>query len=378
MRKSDRRLTGRRTLPIVWCLGALVLWFNARDSAASPPSLDPNPVHWDVYEKLWVPGIAPALADEPIRGEWDASLATTFLDDVSTKWVRHNHCGTCHTSVPYLMTMELDANGAHAAAVAEVREAVIRNATSHLDQPDQFTNFLVPPAASALAIQDARSGAPADPRVVRLFESMWQLQSSDGSWLYPKQDGFLPFLERDRTYVAMLVALAAGYDPAEVAGSHLSSPALKRLRHYLQVHKPYSVHHQAVLLWASVRTSGLLTSSEQSLYQNRLLALQRPDGGWTLPSLGSWTRHDGSFNDPTGPSDGYATGLAAVVLCERGLAQSPAVARALAWLERNQRVSGRWYTRSLYSDRFKGYLSNAATAYAVMALTECRRSTPSP
>jgi squalene-hopene/tetraprenyl-beta-curcumene cyclase len=93
--------------------------------------------------------------------------------------------------------------------------------------------------------------------------------------------------------------------------------------------------------------------------------------------MGTWPRHDGAPNDPHGPSDGYATSLAALALCESGYGKSTAPLRsAIAWLERNQRASGRWFTRSTYSDRFRNYLSNMATAYAIMALDSCGASKP--
>jgi squalene-hopene/tetraprenyl-beta-curcumene cyclase len=91
-----------------------------------------------------------------------------------------------------------------------------------------------------------------------------------------------------------------------------------------------------------------------------------------LPSLGPWKRHDGSPNDPTAPSDGYGTGFVVFVLRQAGVpAADPAVARGVAWLEANQRESGRWFTRSLSTDNAH-YISNAGTAFAVMAIKACR------
>lgn len=52
--------------------------------------------------------------------------------------------------------------------------------------------------------------------------------------------------------------------------------------------------------------------------------------------------------------------------------------RAPGWIQQHRRESGRWYTRSLYSDRFQNYLSNMGTAYAVMALNSCRTNGPNP
>jgi squalene-hopene/tetraprenyl-beta-curcumene cyclase len=103
----------------------------------------------------------------------------------------------------------------------------------------------------------------------------------------------------------------------------------------------------------------------------QLRALQRPDGGWCLPALGDWKRHDGTPNDPEAPSDGYATGLVVYVLRQSGVAATDAsVARGVGWLKTHQRASGRWFTRSLSTDRFH-YITNAGTGFAVMALKAC-------
>jgi squalene-hopene/tetraprenyl-beta-curcumene cyclase len=91
--------------------------------------------------------------------------------------------------------------------------------------------------------------------------------------------------------------------------------------------------------------------------------------------LGTWPRLDGEPNNPNGPSDGYATGLVAVALCSNGYgARTPQIARSIAWIMSNQRASGRWYTRSTYSDQLKGYITNLATAYAMMAIQTCQGS----
>src|SRR5262249_41861309 len=99
--------------------------------------------------------------------------------------------------------------------------------------------------------------------------------------------------------------------------------------------------------------------------------LQHEDGGWSLPSLGEWKRRDGSDNDKKAPSDGYATGFVVYVLRQAGVsADDKAVRRGVAWLKAHQRESRRWVTFSLNNDRAH-YITNAGTAYAVLALQAC-------
>ena len=87
-----------------------------------------------------------------------------------------------------------------------------------------------------------------------------------------------------------------------------------------------------------------------------------------------WKRHDNTPLDMS--SDGYATGLVAYALEQVGATQAePQLKRALAWLSKNQIDSdGRWPAVSMNNNRpvlsdTGLFMSDAATAYAVLALT---------
>jgi squalene-hopene/tetraprenyl-beta-curcumene cyclase len=114
-----------------------------------------------------------------------------------------------------------------------------------------------------------------------------------------------------------------------------------------------------------------MDKAERKRTVKALLALQREDGGWSLPSLGAWKRLNGSPQDKVAPSDGYATGLVLYVLRQAGVgaAEKP-VQRGVAWLKANQRESGRWFTRSLNREG-RHYISNTGTAFAILALKAC-------
>ncbi|HUR52905.1 MAG TPA: hypothetical protein VMZ71_02155, partial [Gemmataceae bacterium] len=110
---------------------------------------------------------------------------------------------------------------------------------------------------------------------------------------------------------------------------------------------------------------------EQKKVIAELKEKQNADGGWCLPSLGNYKRRDKSANDPASPSDGYGTGFVVYVLRQAGVsADDAAVAKGVTWLKSNQRASGRWYTRSLTNDAAH-YITNAGTAFCVMALDAC-------
>jgi squalene-hopene/tetraprenyl-beta-curcumene cyclase len=337
----------------------------------STPAYDSAPVEWSAYEGMWVKDFPRASAHEPRLAAYDPGKAAKFLDDISLKFTRQNKCATCHTNVAYLMARPLIRGAGTSAATAEVRSLLLNVADEQLAKPTPFLPVYLAPIVSAVVIHDARIGGTMNRQVREMFDHLWSLQDGDGSWHYPTQH-FLPLMERDFRYIAMLVALAVGFAPDHYYDTNAAKPGFLKLQDYIRSHRPENDHDRAVLLWASVRTPGLLNRAEQEAYQRGLLALQNRDGGWTLPALGTWPRHDGAPNDPHGPSDGYATALTALALCESGYGKANAsIQRAMEWLNHNQRASGRWFTRSTYSNRFRNYLSNMATAYAIMAIDSC-------
>jgi squalene-hopene/tetraprenyl-beta-curcumene cyclase len=224
--------------------------------------------------------------------------------------------------------------------------------------------------ASALAINDSVTTGTLHPLTRRALDRMWTVQKPDGGWNWLKCDW--PPLEHDDYHGAIVAALGVGHAPGNYAGGETARPGMERLKSYLRVNPPPDFHHQTMLLWASTRLDGLMDAGQKAATIRSLKSLQRADGGWCLPSLGRWKRRDGTANDPNAASDGYATGLVVFVLREAGIsAADPAIERGVAWLKANQRASGRWYTRSLNNDKAH-YISNAGTAFAVMALKACQ------
>jgi len=155
---------------------------------------------------------------------------------------------------------------------------------------------------------------------------------------------------------------------------------LKLLREYLVRERQSQILIDRVfLLWASTRISGLLTPEQQQAIVEEALSQQQADGGFSLSNfVGGWKRHDNTPLETR--SDGYATGVVAFVLQEAGVPRDrPQLKRALAWLEQNQdKAEGRWLAYSLNKQRDLAtdvgkFMSDAATAYAAMALTKASR-----
>jgi squalene-hopene/tetraprenyl-beta-curcumene cyclase len=256
-----------------------------------------------------------------------AARAAAFLDSAALHWTRRKQCVTCHTNLPYLWARPA-LKSHEGPAMGEVRAFLERIAdtweagkpTRKLVVPYAWDSQIVGTAV-ALAVHDARTTGKLHPLTRRALEKTWALQKPEGSWSWPDCDW--PPLERDE--------------------------------------------------WASIKLEELMDVPGREATLRNLLSLQREDGGWCLPAFGEWKRHDGSPNRKDSPSDGYATGLAVLVLRQAGFAADhPAVKRGADWLLSNQRESGRWFTRSLGTDDYH-YLTHVGTAYAVMALEACGR-----
>jgi squalene-hopene/tetraprenyl-beta-curcumene cyclase len=222
--------------------------------------------------------------------------------------------------------------------------------------------------AAALAFNDAATSGTLSPLTRKALDRMWTVQRADGGWNWLKCNW--PPMESDDEYGAALAALAAGVAPETYAASEPARAGLAKLRGYWQQHPPPTLHHEAMLVWADTYLPEPLQAVKSQAVVDKLWQLQRPDGGWSLATLGNWRRADGSAQD-TEHSDGYGTGFVAYVLRRAGApADDPRLQRAVAWLKGNQRESGRWFTRSLYKDS-QHFITHAGTAFAVMALQTC-------
>jgi hypothetical protein len=140
-------------------------------------------------------------------------------------------------------------------------------------------------------------------------------------------------------------------------------------------HGKVALLNQLMGIWAaSGRMRDLLTDEQRQSTIDAVFALQQPDGGWSTSSLGSYKRSDNTSNETR--TDGYGTALATLALQEAGIPANDAhVVKGLDWLRRNQdRATGRWTATSLNKQRDPEsepgkFMNDAATAYAVLALT---------
>lgn len=324
---------------------------------------------------------APATPDEPLAGALSLSRSAEYLDAVTLAWLRERRCASCHTGYPYLLARG-SAGDSKAPAVCRVR-TFLEDRVAAWDRGGKGAGYLkgegpvkltegvteVVAVAATLALHDAQSTGKLHPRTRQALARMWELQRPDGAWAW-NRTGLAP-LEHDEYYGAVYAALGVGHAPEGYATSAAARKGVARLQGYFRKNPPPDLHHRTWLLWASLGLDGLTAPAERRRTIKDLLALQRADGGWGLPSLGRWKRRDGRPDAKRAASDGYATGLVLYVLRQAGVPVTDApVRRGVRWLRANQRASGRWFTRSLNGCRGNS-IANAGTAFAVMALKAC-------
>ncbi|MBY0514933.1 MAG: hypothetical protein K2P78_13590 [Gemmataceae bacterium] len=315
-----------------------------------------------------VPPPAPTKPDEPAAAAFSPAKAGEYLDGVGVNWTRERQCITCHTNLPYLLARPALPGDA---GWKEVRKFLEDDVAKWQAGGKPRGDAYVVATALALAFNDARTTGKLHPMTRAALDRMWATQRATGEWAWLKCDW--PPMEHDDYYGATLAALAVGIAPDGYAKTDAAQAGVAKLKAYFARTPAPDLHHRAMLLWASTHLDGLMTADERKKVVAGLRAKQHADGGWSLPSLGTYRRRDEAktLNDPNAPSDGYGTGFVVYVLREAGVpADDAAITTGVAWLKGNQRASGRWYTRSLNNDKAH-YITNAGTAFCVLALNAC-------
>ena len=314
----------------------------------------------------------PITAEEPLAREFSAIRAARYLDTVALHWQKSRNCAACHVNLGYLFVRP--ALSSFVKDSGEVRTLFEEYITQRWSKKPPRNVQEVVVVASGLAFNDLQTTGRLHPITRQALQTMWQFQREDGGWTW-RNDGYPP-TEYDEHYGVTLAALAAGIAPDGYAQSPEAAPGLQKIRRFLKDHPPLSLHHRAMIAWASCYVEGLMNDRQREQTLAKLLAKQRPDGGWSTPGLlADWKglkRLDGKPHD-TKTSDAYATGF--VIVVARALGTPPdsePLRRGIDWLLKNQRISGKWFCRSPAKDS-RHYFANFGSAFAILALQACDR-----
>jgi squalene-hopene/tetraprenyl-beta-curcumene cyclase len=352
-----------------------------------------------------------------VQKRWSAGAAANYLDTREAQWAAwpgaaRDHgtfCVSCHTALPYALARPALRRVLGETAVSGEEKKLVRNVGERVrlwdgigpyysdkdvgiykTEESRGTEAIL--NALILANHDVQQGQlGAHTRTA--FDHMWELQETtgklQGSWPWLQFGHQEPWEADDSQYYgACLAAIAVGIAPEDYRALPNVQDRLKLLREYLnREYSQQSTMNRVALLWASTKLPGLLDSKQQKAIVDEVLKKQRADGGWqlsplswkwrgwTLASIGRiWLLSDGSLAPRS--SDGYATAIISFVLPQAGIpVDNPQLQRALSWLARNQTNQGYWLSSSPNKRRSPSsnvgrFMTDAATAYAVLALTE--------
>jgi squalene-hopene/tetraprenyl-beta-curcumene cyclase len=305
----------------------------------------------------------PNVPDEPVAETFSLEKAVRFLDQAALDWTRSRGCFACHTNYLYLLARPMV--DADVLAHRQVRQALEAMVEQRWPEQGPRWDAEVVMTAAVLALNDRLTMGTLHPTTRKALDRLWTVQRDDGgvSWLKCNW----PPMESDDDFGVCMMLLGALAAPGDYARTEPAQSGIQKIRTYLENHPPPTLHHRAMLLWASGYSSEVLSAPERDAIVEQLFAAQHPAGGWNLAALGNWQRSDGSAQDTSAP-DGYGTGFVLYVLRQAGVPKDdPRIERALAWLQNHQRSTGRWFTRSLWRDN-KHFITHAGTAFAVMAL----------
>jgi squalene-hopene/tetraprenyl-beta-curcumene cyclase len=332
---------------------------------------------------------------------WDQKSAAAYLDSRATWWAawpkaardHDTFCVSCHTTLPYLVSRSsLRVRGSEPTAS---ERKLLDNLSTRVQRWQEVQSFYPDSGGlprshqsrvteavlnALILVQYDKDKAELGETAKAALGNMWALQEKTG-----EQAGSFPWLNfnnepweaPDSPYFGnSLAALAVGSTPA----SYRKDPEIQRnmlsLNAWLQREFAAQTEiNRAFALWAMSKNPGLLTVEQVQTFKDEAFRKQQPDGGWSLSSLiGTWKRRDGAALEQK--SDGYATALMTLALESASVPRGDAhLKKSLDWLVANQdKTTGSWMAWSPNLNRDPAsdparFLPDAATAYAVLALT---------
>lgn len=280
-------------------------------------------------------------------------------------------CISCHTSLPYalvepLLEGDYPAYGDIIENINNRIETWSSNepwyADKQLEQmadlsnapPDAIKAFLdadqsrgVEAVFNAVirATHDAYSNLPPQTETRAAFRNMWEEQVKSGMtagrWQWINVN-LVPWEVTDSDIWGASFALVAASIFPDLAPEE-NMLALRASLKGAFIDDAVSLHSKSAILWGDVESGGqILGVDTANRFAEKLLALQRTDGGWSLRDLGPWPEWEGSASDCCSNreirSDAYATGFVTFILARAGRISPDGyqiqLDRAIEWIDR--------------------------------------------
>lgn len=331
-------------------------------------------------------------ADEPKVVAFNSDTikaAAKYLEDGALTWVREKSCINCHTTGPYMserpaLTM---LPGKPSAEVLENfvkaipdKPSVETEKDGHKYFPGSWTTVW---CSLGLAEWDKHVTGKLSEHTDRSLRQMMLRQSPSGAFV-SFGEVEVPHITTDfelTLQAARAITAAPGWLLAVKDEDLLARIA--KLKAWLRDAQPRNDFDRVLRLQLASYMPELVTQRERDVALALLSQKQHADGGWSLRDMSAvndwhFKMSDtvlhliASLPDAANPeSDPYMTALAIVLMKQSGIATSDArIQRGVAWLKREQRVSGRWWMHSLYRGNYS-YITYIATAEAMKALALC-------
>ena len=307
--------------------------------------------------------------------------ARKYLDDGAQHWVREKSCIACHSTGVYMV--ERSALTKFLGKPSdEVLADFVAKVPAATEKSDGAAIGSVWRSGGLAAWDKHVAGTLSEPTARSLQRTMTLLTAEGFFKTYEQVE--IPYITTDfelTVQAARAVATAPGWLEKLTDADTLAR--IGRMKKFLREHEPVNDYELALKLQLAALMPELVPQNVRDAASAMLWRLQQPDGGWStrrMSPLMKWHEAvdantaamiEGEPDAASPASDAYMTAFAIVLLRESGVpASDERIQKGIAWLKTNQRVSGRWWMKSLYRDTYH-YITYISTAQALRALALC-------
>jgi squalene-hopene/tetraprenyl-beta-curcumene cyclase len=361
-------------------------------AADTPPPVKPKP---EFQYKTEGVEISIPTADEPKVAAFNAATikaAAKYLEGGAITWVREKSCVNCHTTGPYLTERPAlipllgKANEEIVAdfiefvpkEIKEVKETSTKSGHKHY--PAAFTSVW---RSLGLAEWDKHVTRKTSEHTERSLRDMFERQSASGAFV-SHGEVEIPHITTDFE-LSLQAARAITAAPGWLSGLKDEKIIAKvgKLTAWLKQPELKNDFDRVLQLQLAFYLPELVPTETRDSALKLLSSKQHADGGWStrdFSALNDWhfeisetvSKLITGLPDAAKPeSDAYMTALAVVMMRQNNIpATDERVQRGIAWLKKEQRVSGRWWMQSLYRGNYS-YITYIATCQALKALSLC-------